>query len=172
MSVAFAGSPRASAWSTGPAGSSRRPPAWSRCSRALRLPPDADPMGERRTMLLASHAGVFASQHAHKLEVTATELAACVRRGDVVRVRRGAYVAGALYRSARDRALPERVRAVLASRPSGDIASHPPALALLGLPLWRVDLRRIDVVSGVTAYDPQRAGRPPAPRTLGHRVGR
>lgn len=61
-------------------------------------------------------------------------------------------MAGGLYRSATETDRYRlRVRAVLASRPSDDLASHHAALALLGLPLWRVDLRRIDVVSDVTA---------------------
>jgi very-short-patch-repair endonuclease len=42
-----------------------------------------------------------------------------------------------------------RTRAVLLTRPPGDAASHHAALALRGLPLWRADLHRIDVLSRV-----------------------
>lgn len=91
-------------------------------------------MDERLTLLLSVHAAAFASRHAHELGVTATDLATWVRRGDVVRVRRSAYVAGGLYCSSSETDRYRlRVRAVLVSRPPDDLASHHAALAVLGL---------------------------------------
>jgi very-short-patch-repair endonuclease len=72
------------------------------------------------------------------------------RCGEVVRVRRDAYVLADQWRAASPEGrLALRTRAVLASRP-GDVASHQSALALHGLPLHAVPLGTVDVVAHVT----------------------
>jgi predicted transcriptional regulator of viral defense system len=73
--------------------------------------------------------------------VTDAELARAVRRGELVRVRRGAYLDPTAGLS-RHRAL------VLATAPAlrdGSVVSHGSAALLHGLPLWRVDGARVHV---------------------------
>ena len=84
------------------------------------------------------------------------------RTGELVRVRRGAYVLGDAWRAGDDRArLALRTRAVLASRTPRSVASHEAALALHGLPVagpWpRVvdllgDVSRVRLVGGVRLH--------------------
>ncbi|MGY1779001.1 type IV toxin-antitoxin system AbiEi family antitoxin domain-containing protein [Geodermatophilus sp. SYSU D01036] len=69
------------------------------------------------------------------------ELAAAVRRGELTRIRRGAYVdptAGA----------PHHRALVVATAPAlrdGSVISHASAAVLHGLPLWRVAPERVHV---------------------------
>jgi very-short-patch-repair endonuclease len=108
-------------------------------------------MDQRLAMVVDVQAGVISSTDAARVGVTAVQLDALVRRGELVRVRRGAYV----LRSAHEAADPEgryslRTRAVLRTRPALDAASHHAALLLAGVDTYGVDLRIVDVVSAVS----------------------
>jgi hypothetical protein len=73
--------------------------------------------------------------------LTDDELARAVRRGDLTRIRRGAYLDPTAGLS-RHRAL------VLGTAPAlrdGSVVSHSSAAVLHGLPLWRVDSERVHV---------------------------
>lgn len=106
-------------------------------------------MDPRLQALAGEQQGVLAAREAHARGLTDADLRAALRAGDIVRVRRGAYVAGSRWADAdpwhrfRLSAL-----AVARSRP-GDALSHHAALAVHGLPLWGHDPGRIDLVSGV-----------------------
>lgn len=91
-------------------------------------------MDERLAACAASQGGVFGSEDVARFGVSTSELTRMVRRREVIRIRRGAYVVAAHYLGvpAFDRyAL--RVKAVLRSRGAGERASHQSALALLGI---------------------------------------
>ena len=87
-------------------------------------------MHERLAAIAASQSGVFGMGDALRVGVSTNELTRMVRREEVIRVRRGAYVVAAAYWGAApfDR-YGLRVRAVLRTR-QGDRASHQSALAL------------------------------------------
>lgn len=88
-------------------------------------------MHERLAAIAASQSGVFGMSDALRVGVSTNELTRMVRRKEVVRVRRGAYVVADVYwgTASFDRyAL--RTRAVLRSRKQGERASHQSALAL------------------------------------------
>ncbi len=107
-------------------------------------------MDDRLLAFAAARGGVFTSTHARALHVEEWTLRGWRRTGGVVRVRRDAYVLGALWRSAGpEERLALRTRAVLATRP-GDVASYQAALALHGLPLHGVDLAVVDVTTRTT----------------------
>ena len=101
-------------------------------------------------LLLTAHGGVLARATAAAVGVSSDDLGRWTRAGRLVRVRRGAFVDRRLYQAA---APTERYRlrvsAVMATRPRGDLAGYHAALALRALPLWRVDLARIDVMAEV-----------------------
>jgi hypothetical protein len=108
-------------------------------------------MDRRLHDLATGHGGVFSSADATRAGADAETLRRLVARGEVVRVRRGAFVLTESMRSA----TPEeryrlRVRAVLRSRPPHDAASHHAALSVHGLPLFRVDLGVVDVDARVS----------------------
>lgn len=92
-------------------------------------------MNPRLRTLAASRGGVFSVTEAAAVGVTGNDLTALVRRGELVRFRRGAYVLADAFAAAdiggRYRL---RVLAVMRSRPRGDRASHHSALALLDIP--------------------------------------
>lgn len=91
-------------------------------------------MHERLAAVAASQSGVFSVADAVRVGVSTNELTRMVRRKEVIRVRRGAYVLASAYWGAPsfDRyAL--RTKAVLRSRPATDRASHQSALALHGI---------------------------------------
>lgn len=122
---------------------------------------------EARLLALAqAQGGVIGVRDAARAGVGTAELSRLVRAGELVRVRRGAFVLPTGYqdRPGSERYL-QRVRAVLRSRPMQDAASHHAALALYRLPLVEVDLSRVDVASTV-ARSRGRAGVVvhPAPR--------
>lgn len=107
-------------------------------------------MDARLRRLAAQHGGVFTTADARRVEVDDPALRALIRSGDVVRVRRGAYVVGEVWAEAEhERALRLRTMAVLRSRP-GDVATHQAALALHGLPLHGVRLDVVDVQANVS----------------------
>jgi very-short-patch-repair endonuclease len=77
-------------------------------------------------------------------------LSSALAEGSLVRVRRDAYVsAHALIGATAEQAYALRARAILAGRPAGGALSHHAALAVRGLPLFGVDLRRVDLVGEV-----------------------
>lgn len=94
--------------------------------------------------------GVFGTADARTADVDDPTLRSLVRSGEVVRVRRGAYVLGELWAAAENEgALRLRTKAILRSR-QGDVATHQAALAMHGLPLHGVRLDVVDVQSGVS----------------------
>lgn len=102
-------------------------------------------VNERLATIAAAQSGVLGVHDAARVGVGTDELTNLVRRGELVRVRRGAYVLAPLYLAA----LPSeryllRVKAVMRSRTATDRASHQSALALLGIDRFGV---REDVVS-------------------------
>ncbi|MER7071563.1 hypothetical protein [Terrabacter sp. NPDC000476] len=104
-------------------------------------------MDERLEALAGSHEGVLAAHEAVAAGVGKAAVHRAVRARELVRVRRGAYVAATVWREASQ---DERYRlgclAVARSRP-GDAVSHHAALAVLGLPLWGHASERIDLVT-------------------------
>lgn len=93
--------------------------------------------------------GVFTLEHARSVEVGQTQLRVWCRGGEVLRLRRNAYVLGDLWKRATPvQRLALRTRAVLASRGEG-VASHQSALSLHGLPLDAVDLETVDILGVV-----------------------
>ncbi|NUO33819.1 MAG: hypothetical protein HOQ27_01920 [Dermatophilaceae bacterium] len=104
-------------------------------------------MDTRLEALAAAQGGAFAAHEALAVGLGKAYLHQALRRRELVRVRRGAYVLAKVWDSASP---DERFRlgclAVVRSRP-GDALSHHAALAVLGLPLWDHDPRRIDLVS-------------------------
>jgi very-short-patch-repair endonuclease len=106
-------------------------------------------MNDLDLLLLAGN-GAFSSRQAATLGVSADQTARWCRSGAVVRIRRGAFVDRATYaRAGPDDRYRLRVRAVMAGRAGEDLASHHAALALRAVPLWGVDLTRIDVAASV-----------------------
>lgn len=107
-------------------------------------------MDPRLTALAAAQQGVLSSRDARRIDVPAVQLDTLERAGELVRVRRGAYVLGAQYRVAD----PEeryrlRTRAILRTRPESDAASHHAAVLLHQVDTFGVDLNVIDVASPV-----------------------
>lgn len=101
--------------------------------------------------LLDAQSGALASTTAIALGIHPRAIAAAVDSGELLRVRRGAYVdAAVVARSRPETAYALKVRAVVMSRPPNNAASHHAALAIRGLPLWQVNLNRFDVVGDVT----------------------
>ena len=102
-------------------------------------------MNERLAAVAASQSGVFGVADVARLGISTNDLTRMIRRREIIRVRRGAYVVATAYLGVDpfDRyAL--RVKAVLRSRGPGDRASHHAALALLGIGTFGV---REDVVA-------------------------
>lgn len=107
------------------------------------------PMDKRLQALAGRQGGTFSAAQAKALAVPDHELRRAVAVGELVRVRREAYVASAVWASAN----PEErylltALAVARTRP-GDGLSHHAALALHGLPLWDYAADRLDLVSKV-----------------------
>ncbi|WP_347354848.1 type IV toxin-antitoxin system AbiEi family antitoxin domain-containing protein [Intrasporangium sp.] len=93
--------------------------------------------------------GVLAARDAHARGVSDVELRTGVRERQLVRVRRGAYVARSRWEAAdADERYRLRVLAVARTRP-GDTVSHHAALALRGLPLWGARTDRVDLLGAV-----------------------
>lgn len=104
-------------------------------------------MDERLHALAGSQSGAFSAGEALAIGCDERDLHRSVRVGELVRVRRGAYVSARVWGDADE---DERYRltclAVARSRP-GDVLSHHAALAVHGLPLWDHDPGRIDLLS-------------------------
>lgn len=104
-------------------------------------------MDPRLQALAGAQDGTFAAHQARRLGVADTELRRATVSGGLVRVRRGAYVTGSVWRAASpDERYRLRVIAVARSRP-GDVLSHHAALAAHGLPLWGSEPSRIDLLT-------------------------
>jgi hypothetical protein len=101
-----------------------------------------------------AQSGVFGSADAARVGTSTDELTTLARRGEVTRVRRGAYALTSLYEPAHPS---ERYRlevlAVLRTRSPEDRASHHSALALLGIDTHGVPAR-------VVAIESRKASRP------------
>lgn len=107
-------------------------------------------MDERLAAVAFGRGGVFTSADATAVDLDDTVLTRLRRSGEVVRVRRDAYVLASSWSAARpEERLALRARAILAARPR-DIASHQSALALRGLPLHGVPLDTVDLIADVS----------------------
>ena len=103
-------------------------------------------MEERLHTTAMSQDGVFNSQDAARVGVNSDEITRMIRRREIVRVRRGAYVLSSVYAAAKPSTQHRlRVLAVLHSRPDGDRASHQSALVMHGLATYDVDERTIEI---------------------------
>src|SRR6476469_322073 len=106
---------------------------------------------DRLLALARARGGVVTSGLAARVGVDEHGLVAARRSGLLVRVRRDAYVVGALWAAAGpEERLALRARAVLLSRRDPVAASHEAALALHGLPLVSPVGSTVDVVADVT----------------------
>lgn len=106
-------------------------------------------MNSRLLALATAQGGVFSAAEATRVNVGDAELRTLVRTGEIVRVRRGAYVLGSLWsEAAYEEGLRLRTMAVLRTR-GDDVATHQAALALHELPLHGVRLDVVDVQSTV-----------------------
>lgn len=100
--------------------------------------------------LVGMQGGVCGVRQALGCGVAHADLTAAVQSGELVRVRRAAFVEGTAFRAARpDARYALTVRATLASRVAADAASHHAALTLHGMPIFGFDTRRIDLVSDI-----------------------
>lgn len=106
-------------------------------------------MDTRLQALAGRQGGTFAAAEALATGVTEQDLHRAVVSGELVRVRRRAYVSAGVWHTADPH---ERYRltclAIARTRP-GDALSHHAALALHGLPLWGHDPARVDMVTEV-----------------------
>jgi very-short-patch-repair endonuclease len=108
-------------------------------------------MDHELALLLEAQSGALASTTAIALGIHPRAIAVAAECGELLRVRRGAYVEAAVVaRSRPETAYALKVRAVVMSRPPNNGACHHAALAIRGLPLWQVNLNRFDVVGDVT----------------------
>jgi hypothetical protein len=96
--------------------------------------------------LANAQCGVFAARMAHRLGATDLHLHHWTRAGQLVRVRRGAYVLASEWRAATPvERYVLRTRSVLLTRDRETWASHHAALAISGLPMVDVDTSQIDL---------------------------
>ncbi len=104
-------------------------------------------MDTRLQALAGARGGTFSAAQAYSVGISDADLLAATRSGDVVRVRRGAFVSADVWgRSGAVGRFRLRAMAIAASRP-GDALSHHAAIALHGLPLWAHDPERLDLVT-------------------------
>lgn len=100
--------------------------------------------------LANAQSGVFAAQMAHRVGATDLDLHHWARSGELVRVRRGAYVLASEWRAAAPvERYVLRTRSVLLTRERNAWASHHAALAISGLPIVDVDTAQIDLCAKV-----------------------
>lgn len=130
-------------------------------------------MDRRLRTMAGPRGGVFSIAEAAALGVTGNDLTALVRRGELVRVRRGAYVLADVFAAAdiggRYRL---RVLAVMRSRPRSDRASHHSALALLDIPFASAPLDTVLAESRVSGRRTSGGLHLHAPTTApGRRIG-
>jgi len=106
-------------------------------------------MDNRLRAIAGRYQGVLSAADATGQGIDQAELRRAVARRELVRVRRGAYVDGALWAAGDpDERYRLSVMAVARTRPR-DAASHHACLALHRLPLWGHDPHRVDFVSDV-----------------------
>jgi very-short-patch-repair endonuclease len=106
-------------------------------------------MDRRIRDLLDTHGGLLTTALAGGVGLTRLELGRAVRDGDLVRIRQGAAVERSLWDAlAPWEQLRVRGRAALLARPTA-LLSHHAALDARGLPVYSVDLQRVDVVDAV-----------------------
>lgn len=112
-------------------------------------PRDSATIGSVNTRLeamLVAQGGVCTTAQALACELSEADLAGSVRRGALVRVRRDAFVVGDRWAAATPEGrLALRAKAVMLGRARA-VASHQAALALHQLPLWSVELDRVDLM--------------------------
>lgn len=97
-------------------------------------------MDSQAAALMTAQGGVVGAGQLRALGIPSRDVRGWVRGGEVVRVRRGAYVdAGSWADANLDDQYRLRVMAVMRSRDVLECASHHSALALHRLPLWHVD---------------------------------
>lgn len=100
--------------------------------------------------LARAQSGVFSARQAHEVAVTSHELQAWVRTGSIRRVRQGGYVLAQVVEGVTpETRLALTTRAVLLTRRPRTWASHHAALALAGLPVFGVDVARVDLCADV-----------------------
>jgi very-short-patch-repair endonuclease len=100
--------------------------------------------------LAAAQGGAFSSRQATHFGVSRLDLHRLVADGELIHVRRGAYLlAGSLDGLSPEAGYALRARAVLLSRAERSWASHHAALAVSELPLVGLDLSRFDVCAPV-----------------------
>ncbi len=105
-------------------------------------------MDSQATALLSAQHGVLGAHQVHRLGIGPDEVRRWVQDGEIVRVRRGAFVDPAVWLAAMDdERYRLRVMAVMRSRVQSERATHHSSLALWRLPLWHVD-RGLVVLSG------------------------
>ncbi len=98
-------------------------------------------MNTRLHTMAIAQGGVFSSDEAAAVGVTSNELSALIRKRELFRFRRGAYVLAERYRAADiDARYRLRVLAVMRTRPRTDCASHHSALALHGISFYGAPL--------------------------------
>lgn len=94
-------------------------------------------MHTRLLTVASAQSGVFTVDDAARVGVSGNELTTLVRAGELVRVRRGAYVLSSVYDAADvDTRYRLTVLAVLRTRPATDRASHQSALAMFMIPFY------------------------------------
>ncbi|WP_344193816.1 hypothetical protein [Pedococcus aerophilus] len=97
-------------------------------------------MDSRASALMTAQGGVLGSRQLTRLGIPPDEVSRWVVGGDLVRVRRGAFIGAAAWSAAdRDERYRLTVAAAMRSRGVDEMASHHSALALHRLPLWHVD---------------------------------
>jgi very-short-patch-repair endonuclease len=109
-------------------------------------------MDSRAAALLAAQGGVVGAGQLARLGLTSATTRRWVESGELVRVRRGAFVAAGQWYGAHadpDEQCRLMVMAVMRSRPTGEVATHHSALALHRLPLWHVDRRLVVLAADV-----------------------
>lgn len=111
-------------------------------------------MEERLRALALAHGGVFGCAQAAAAGTDSKQLSRLVSAGELVRVRRGAFVLHDVYAAAdQDERYRLRCAAVLSTRSGSAALAHQSAVAMTGLPLVGVDLNRIDVCADVTSVN-------------------
>jgi Transcriptional regulator, AbiEi antitoxin len=106
----------------------------------------------RLAAVAAARGGAFSAADAARCGVGPTALTRLRRSGEVVQVRRGAYVLGERWVDARpEERFRLRTRALLRTRPERDAASHHASVLLHGVDTWGVDLAVVDLVSSVSS---------------------
>lgn len=103
-------------------------------------------MDARTRALLTAHGQVCTTSHLNEAGVDDLTVARLVRTGTLVRIRRGLFAFGPVWREATpEQRLALCTRAALLDRP-GAAASHTSATVLHGLPLWGATISTVDVV--------------------------